>query len=399
MKKRHVTSQINTNNLAILVSCPATIRDNVTLYDSKAIAGIKEYIKYWKGGRVVAIFRLDKNVSPQYFESVSDRDLSSTLRTCETEEEILCILEECNTILLAADNHKDLKIFQKICKQKLKTFFVIEYNLKTRLQIVNLENKGNIAKLKSVIWNLVTEIRRRQSLKNCSGFQANGLPAMSAYQNLNKSSFVYFDTRVTSPMLATPAEMQSRFTRYKNSNAIELVFSGRLENMKGASDLPLIAKKLRDMGVRFNLHIFGDGTQRPQIEKSIQALQLDSYVKMHGAVNFKDELVPFIRENVDLFVCTHKQSDPSCTYLETFACGVPIIGYSNEALDGLRGLSHSCWSVQSGNVTKLAEQIASLSALPDTLQAAASNALAFAKQHTFEKEFYRRVNHLSSEIA
>lgn len=398
MEKKHKISQSNTNNLAVLISCPATIKDNVTFYDSKAIIGIKEYSKYWKKGKVIAIFRIDNNISSQYFESVADSDLSSRLRICKTEKEILYSLQDCHTILLAADNHKDIEIFQRIKSQKLKTFFVIEYNLRTRLKIVFLESKGNIAKLKSLIWNLLTEIRRRNALKNCSGFQANGLPAMISYQNLNKSNLLYFDTRVTSDMLATPTEMRSRFTRYQNLNVIELVFSGRLENMKGASDLPMIAKKLRDMGVRFNLHIFGHGTQRAQIEDSIQSLRLESCVKMHGAVNFKDELVPFIRANADLFVCTHKQSDPSCTYLETFACGVPIVGYSNEALDGLRDLSHSCWSVQSGNVTKLAERIASLSTLPDTLQAAADKALDFAKQHTFEREFYRRVNHLISEI-
>lgn len=31
----------------------------------------------------------------------------------------------------------------------------------------------------------------------------------------------------------------------------------------------------------------------------------------------------------------HRQGDPSCTYLETYACGMPIVGYNNQAHQGI----------------------------------------------------------------
>ena len=43
-----------------------------------------------------------------------------------------------------------------------------------------------------------------------------------------------------------------------------------------------------------------------------------------GVVDFETELVPFTRQNADIFLGCHRQSDPSCTYLEAMGCGVAV---------------------------------------------------------------------------
>lgn len=382
------------NDLAVVISAPATIRDGEIVFDGKALSGIEEYSRHWGLGKVAGIFRMQRDLGSDYFVAVSDAETLEKLQVFEDEQGIAEALGKFDTILLAGDNFKDLEIFETIKGESKRIFFSIEYNLDTRFKIISLEKMSFPKKIKSFIWNMMIEHKRKKAFRECVGIQANGFPAKIAYQDLNRSMMMYFDTRTTTDMVATEQEMRERAARYHESKKVELVFSGRLESLKGASDLPKIAKALDDMQVDFRLHIFGQGSLSSQIADTIEALGLADRVEMHGGVDFKEELVPFIRKRADIFVCTHKQSDPSCTYLETFSCGVPIVGYSNEALDGLIGATEACWSVESGNVPMLARKIASLIASPETLADAAANALAFAKKHTFEHEYRRRVENL-----
>jgi hypothetical protein len=95
-------------------------------------------------------------------------------------------------------------------------------------------------------------------------------------------------------------------------------------------------------------------------------------------------------------VCCHRQGDPSCTYLETFACGVPIAGYANEAFLGLLARANVGESVAIDDVTGLASLIERI-ARPESLPAyelKCRAALALATEHTFEATFERRIEHL-----
>jgi colanic acid/amylovoran biosynthesis glycosyltransferase len=116
--------------------------------------------------------------------------------------------------------------------------------------------------------------------------------------------------------------------------------------------------------------------------------------KLRGSLDFKTELVPFITNETDLFVCCHGQGDPSCTYLETMACGVPIIGYCNEAMEGLAQVAGTGWLTPINRPLELAERIAYLYTKPAELVSAAIRSLTFARDHTLEKTFRRRIEHL-----
>jgi hypothetical protein len=77
------------------------------------------------------------------------------------------------------------------------------------------------------------------------------------------------------------------------------------------------------------------------------------------------------------------------------ACGVPIVGYSNEAFEGLVQAAGAGWATPLHRPTDLAEQIASLHRDPEKIRAASERSLAFAREHTFEKTFRRRIDHLN----
>jgi glycosyltransferase involved in cell wall biosynthesis len=135
------------------------------------------------------------------------------------------------------------------------------------------------------------------------------------------------------------------------------------------------------------------------MKASIVAHDLSRQVRLAGVLDFHRELVPKVKHETDVFVCCHRQGDPSCTYLETMGCGVPIVGYDNEAFAGVVAASGSGWSVPMNQPRLLARRIQELDM--DRLQIAqvSRKSLAFAAQHSFEATFRKRIEHLQSARA
>jgi len=111
-------------------------------------------------------------------------------------------------------------------------------------------------------------------------------------------------------------------------------------------------------------------------------------------LDFQKQLIPFMKQGVDLFVCPHRQGDPSCTYLETMSCGVPIVGYENAAFVGVCDHSDAGWPVAMDQPKQVARQIAQLHKHRKQIVEHAMQSLNFAKSHSFEETFARRVDQL-----
>ena len=165
---------------------------------------------------------------------------------------------------------------------------------------------------------------------------------------------------------------------------LRLTFSGRLSLMKGVDDLLNVAQHLRKMlDGWFHLSICGEGEYASQLHKDIRANELENFVTMRGTMDFKTQLVPFVTNETDIFVCCHRQGDPSCTYLETMACGVPIVGYANDAWEQLSHHSNSGWVTKLGDPEMLAYKIASLNREPETIAREAHKSLGLRPRTYF----------------
>src|ERR1700722_10242190 len=125
----------------------------------------------------------------------------------------------------------------------------------------------------------------------------------------------------------------------------------------------------------------------------MQSIATDSRMHIHDAIPYPD-LVKLSR-TFDLFVCCHIQSDPSCTYLESFGAGLPIVGYYNRMWRGLLKASGAGYASPMGKPTKVVDDIAKLITARE-LDELSARALEFAKRHTFELEFQKRVDPLNA---
>jgi colanic acid/amylovoran biosynthesis glycosyltransferase len=270
-----------------------------------------------------------------------------------------------------------------------------EYSLRTRWQIIHAEHRNPLRRARRYVWELGQERKTRADVKLAAGVQCNGVPTFHAYRKLSAAPLLYFDSRIDEGMLSTPERVREKAARRAaRDGVLNLAFSGRLNAMKGADDLVRVAAALRARKVPFLLHICGGGELEQAMRREVISQRLEQQVRFHGVLDFSRELMPFIRDEIDLFVCCHRQGDPSCTYVETFACGVPIAGYANEAFAGILEFAEAGWEAPLNRPKALARVIERVAKRPGLLEQAGLRALEFAKQNRFERAFADRIEHM-----
>jgi colanic acid/amylovoran biosynthesis glycosyltransferase len=361
----------------------------------KAIAGLERYAGLWHGSvRVV--------MDPSAGDSGNLDDVVVDRRTLPFAVNVLPLgsqavrdsLKSAALVVGCADHR--LNGSAAFCREHgVPYVFNSEYTLKTRWQIAKAERSDTLRYTRRLLWEWQQERAFLREVKLASGAQCNGTPTFDAYEQHAKSALLYFDTRSELDMLATPEQVVSKAARRRKGGPLRLLFSGRLSAMKGADDLPAVARALAKRGVDFEFDICGAGPCEADMRAAVAKDGLTSRVRFRGVLDFHRELVPMVSNEIDLFVCCHRQGDPSCTYLETMGSGVPIAGYANEAFAGLLRRVDVGWQVPIDDAGALADAVARLAhdGGADELTLKSERALAFARLHTFEATFERRIEH------
>jgi colanic acid/amylovoran biosynthesis glycosyltransferase len=382
-------------NLVVVSPLKGVLRPNRKIVlTTKFVDGLALYRELWKGPITLAC-EPAAQLSDNLDNVEVDLDTAPFGTICEPfSDGLFARLLTPRSLVLASVGEK-FNSLSRLCRQAgIPCVYLTEYTLPTRLQIVREEQETPLHGW----WRSGLQQRQERlqvaALGLADGVQCNGTPTFDAYHTLSPMPLLFFDSRIEEPMLATLHQVTERATRSAQGGCIRLVFSGRLKLMKGVDDLPKVAAYLKHMGVPFTMAICGEGEYLPQLRTEIAKAGLADCVTLKGTLDFKTQLVPFVAKESDLFVCCHRQGDPSCTYLETMACGVPIVGYANEAFDGLARVAGTGSITAVGQPIKLAERIAAFERDRASLAHASHQALVFAQNHTFEKTFLRRINHL-----
>jgi colanic acid/amylovoran biosynthesis glycosyltransferase len=284
-----------------------------------------------------------------------------------------------------------------LCKQiSIPCIYCTEYTLKTRRQIIDTTTQNPLLKFRRYLWEQKQEQKQLTAIASADGVQCNGTPTYEIYSQVNSNAYLYFDNRITDRILAKPGDIENRLMSFfvEKKRPLGLLFSGRLTRMKGADQLIDVADELKQLGIRFHMYICGEGELKSLMNQRIEAKGLSDCITMKGMLKFSTELIPLVKKSADLFVCCHPQGDPSCTYIETMACGVPIIGYANEALTGIIRYSGVGWTTPLNQPKLLAQKIAEISNNFNSIREMSFQALDFAKLHTFEHTYKSRVEHL-----
>ncbi len=386
----------NDFNLTILQSFPAMrLPNNRVLLTRKFMEATLKFAEFWAGSITVLMEETNEEPDALDLRVFNFDELSFKLELVSFDEITADKLRNRTSLVLATVGYRQNHI-SKVCQEaRIPCIYVSEYTLKTRKQIAAVENPNNPLRcFWRSRWEEVQEWKQRNAIALASGLQCNGTPTYEAYRTINRDPMLFFDTRITEDMLATDEDIEKRIRRRRENTPLRLVFSGRLNRMKGADHLLDVAQKLKQIGIPFLLFISGAGELEESMHQRIATSGLSDCVKMMGVPDFKTRFFPFVKRKADLFICCHRQGDPSCTYIETMSCGVPIVGYANEAFVGIVEQSEAGWLTEINQPQLLAEKVAELSRNLDEIKDMSFRSLRFAQTRTFDSTFKARILHM-----
>lgn len=270
---------------------------------------------------------------------------------------------------------------------------VLEYDLQTRTTVATADVKNPIHRAVRVVRTVLHYYFGMASLRHAHSLHCNGYPIYDATKPYNANSLLYFDSRMSKDLIISEVDLRTRLSRKKPP--FRLLYSGRFERMKGATDAVSVAAKCLQLGLDIEMHCYGQGSLKQEMVAI--ANQFKDKIIIHDAVPY-DDLV-WISRTFDLFVCCHIQNDPSCTYLESFGAGLPIVGYANRMWQRLCEESGAGLASHSGSIAKVAGNIRRLITDPVLLADLSLKALAFANAHCYENEWAKRIDAINAAIA
>lgn len=380
--------------LVLTPSVPVWRKEGKLLFDRKFYDGICLYGEMWPGPLKCVMSETDAPIPDFGTVAFEPADLPFEFLVLEPGKLIAAGHLAGAALVMASGDHFDQLHLGRLCADLgIKCIYVIENIPDTRHQIVNLDTPNPLRRLRRHLYIWRGEQRRRSAFALADGLQSNGMPAYREYGGF-RNNLLFFDTRVHQGEMIGEAELERRLACLTQGGPLRLAFSGRLIRMKGADHLVQLARRLERSGLAFHLTIYGSGDLESEMRAFIAREGLADRVELTGAVDFHERLLPDLKSQVDLFVCLHRQSDPSCTYLETLSCGVPILGYENRAFAGLLEEVDIGWGAALEDLAGIGERILWLDHHREVLAEAARTSASFARNHGFEATFQRRIDHL-----
>lgn len=269
-----------------------------------------------------------------------------------------------------------------------------ECTLRTELDIMRSETPSPLRRAVRALRLRMQHRRKLAAVAAARELHANGYPTFEEFAAVTPRRLLYFDTRAQEADVI-PAQALDARLHARSGRPPRLLFSGRYLPLKGALDVVAAGVELDRRGVDFRLDLFGTGPLEPRMRALAEGSPARGKITIHGAIPYKPDLVQVTRD-ADLFLSCHVQGDPSCTYLEALACGVPIVGYANEMWSVLCRESGAGRVVPLGDPRGLAGAAAALLADPAALRDASHRARRFALAHTMERAWDDRAARLAA---
>ena len=363
--------------LTVIPACGVHVKPDGLFMDIKFVSGMQKYAALWNGA-VSCVMRPVPKAELPFGRLYDQKELSFGVTI--SEEILPQHLSDTAIASIAVERSIDFSAAEMCKRNHIPYVTVIVNTLKNRFEILRTERKSWPRLLRGYQWLACEEMRRKKVLQGAAGIQAYHVQAFERYARYSENSLMVFDSR--SDHLIEEDALETRLSKLDQAEPLRLVFTGRLVAIKGVDHFIALMDHLENA----TLDVYGAG---PMAE-----ILVHPRIKLHGAVDFETALMPAVRSSADLFLCCHRQGDPSGTYIETLACGVPFAGYANDALKGLIDLAKVGQTVPVNDIRGLATLIRTLDQDRSQIKSMARKARSFAEKHTFSKTFEARIQHL-----
>ena len=272
---------------------------------------------------------------------------------------------------------------------------VLEYDLPTQLAVTLAEVDNPMRKLSRAVRTSWSQLRAVPALARAAGVHCNGYPVYLDARRVNRAALLYLDSRVKRDEVIDADRLARRLER-RGAGPLRLLFSGRYERIKGALDAVKAAAAALDRGLAIEMVCYGQGSLGPAM-REIAARYPSGAITIHDAIPYPE--LAALAQGFDLFICCHVQSDPSCTYLESFGAGLPIVGYDNRMWRHLCADAGAGIVVPIGSTDRVAKAIGRYAADAALLRRHSLLARQFALDHCFEAEFAKRTDDINRHLA
>ena len=385
--------------LTIVHANPASVIDGVLRVDRKFHLGMQSYVD----GIKESIVSIHPASSPgqQTMDAIEVRceTLGYKVITMRTDDRGQLVREDLTT--LKQQIHRSRLVYGHgfgasavARKAGVPYILVLEYDLQTQIIISASQVTGRLRKIARAARLAAKHMSEIVQMLGAHGIHCNGFPIFDQTRWFNSNRLLYLDSRMSADMVISKEHLASRLAG-RAGRPLRLLYSGRYEPMKGASHAVLVGLECLRRGLDIEMHCYGQGSLATEMKQL--AARSGSRIHVH-------EMVPYpalvkISRDFDVFVCCHIQSDPSCTYLESFGAGLPIVGYANRMWQRLSAESGvGCFSAV-GRPGDVVNDIQRLAGDFEMLSTMSEDARMFAIDHAFEREFGRRIDALNAVLS
>lgn len=172
---------------------------------------------------------------------------------------------------------------------------------------------------------------------------------------------------------------------------IRLVNVGSYQDKKNQKFIVEIAKELRALEMDFEIHLLGDGANRPAVQALVDAAGLGDRVTLHGNVDCVEQWL----WNSDLYLHTAWYEPFGLVFLEAMAAGLPCVTLDGKGNRDVIVQDKNGYLFEQENASAFAAKIKEICESPDRYLDMSSYARDFAKQYDIKVladrflEFYR----------
>ena len=149
----------------------------------------------------------------------------------------------------------------------------------------------------------------------------------------SKAAMIIMNKRVYSKakliLIYNGVASQINYKKQKNNEKFQILFAGRLEEVKGVRQLLLSLKELKEKNILFECNILGDGSLKDWIKFFIQQNKLSSDIYLKGVVKNVDDYML----NSDVLVLPSLREPLGNVIIEASRAGLPVVA-SN--VDGIK---------------------------------------------------------------
>jgi len=142
--------------------------------------------------------------------------------------------------------------------------------------------------------------------------------------------------------------------RIGKSGSFVLVYVGRLHKEKLVEDLVRMMAKTKescDYGIQIRLNLIGEGPEKTRLERLARELGVGTMIRFVGSIPNED--LPKHLLDADVFVSTLTGT----ALREAALCGLPIVAYNFDWIQGLLKHEKTALLVRSGNYQGMASQV------------------------------------------